>query len=145
MNETVSPFLTGTNVQYAWDSTSLGYLKTCPRLYQYSMIEGWRSNSQSIHLKFGGWYHAALEMYDRLRFTGYDHEEAMIAMVAWVMQDTWVLDRPWYSDHTSKTRENLVRSVIWYCDHFAEDAAETVTLANGQPAVELSFKMNLDW
>jgi hypothetical protein len=31
----VSPFLPGTKIQFAWDSTSLGMLKTCPRLYQY--------------------------------------------------------------------------------------------------------------
>ena len=44
---TTSPFLPATHIQYAWDSTSLGYLKTCPRLYQYIMIEGWQSQIES--------------------------------------------------------------------------------------------------
>src|SRR5215471_2734487 len=146
MNESVSPFLQGTNVQYAWDSTSLGYLKTCPRLYYYTMIEGWRSNSESIHIKFGGWYHSALEEFDRLRFQGYGHDEALEAVVLKTLQDTWSeLEGSWFSGHPAKTRENLIRSIIWYCDHFREDSAETVALANGKPAVELSFKMQLDF
>lgn len=50
---TDSPFLPGTKIQYAWDSTSIGYLKTCPRLYQYTIIEGWQSKGESLHLRFG--------------------------------------------------------------------------------------------
>ena len=45
-----SPFLPGTQIMYAWDSTALGLLKTCPRLYQYTIIEGWGSRDESIHL-----------------------------------------------------------------------------------------------
>ena len=62
---TLSPFLPGTNIQYAWDSTSLGMLKTCPRLYQYTMIDGWSAKDENVHLRFGQEYHSALEEYDR--------------------------------------------------------------------------------
>ena len=51
----------------------------------------------------------------------------------------------WQFDHPYKTRENLIRSVIWYLEEFKEDPAQTVILANGKPAVELSFRMELDW
>jgi hypothetical protein len=54
-------------------------------------------------------------------------------------------DGPWASDHPSKNRETLVRSVIWYLDQFKDDPAATLILANGKPAVELSFRMELDW
>ena len=60
---TTSPFLPGTKIQFAWDSTSLGLIKTCPRLYQYTMIDGWGHRGESIHLKFGIEYHHALEFY----------------------------------------------------------------------------------
>ncbi len=53
--------------------------------------------------------------------------------------------KPWSPDHPSKTRETLIRSIIWYLDHFKDDPAKTVVLANGKPAVELSFKMQLDY
>jgi hypothetical protein len=52
MADTVqSPFLPGTKIQFAIDSTSLGYLKTCPRLYEYIMIEGWSPKDDSVHLQ----------------------------------------------------------------------------------------------
>ena len=47
------PFLPGTYVQWAWDSTCLGLIKTCPRLYQYTMIDGYVAKGESIHLRFG--------------------------------------------------------------------------------------------
>src|SRR5205085_2132611 len=52
---------------------------------------------------------------------------------------------PWKSDHHAKNRETLIRSVIWYLDNFKDDPAATLILANGKPAVELSFRMELDW
>lgn len=50
--------------QIAWDSTSLGLLKECPRKYYYEIILGWRPRATSVHLIFGQAYHAALEHYD---------------------------------------------------------------------------------
>lgn len=164
-----SPFLPGTKIQFAWDSTSLSWLKTCPRLYQYSMIEGWRSRGTGVHLKFGQLYHSGLELYDKLRAlpTGtelgdlrnpVDHNIALYEVVKRIMIDTWdpaetdtvsgaVIKPagPWLSDHPAKNRETLIRSVIWYLDHFKDDPAATLILANGKPAVELSFRMELDW
>jgi len=150
--QALSPFLPGTNIQFAWDSTSLGWLKVCPRLYQYSMIEQWRSRATSVHLEFGLWYHAALEYYDRCRSEGDSHELAVHDTVYKCLLWTWVREegetaggKPWESQHNLKTRETLVRTVIWYLEQFAEDTCETVMLASGKPAVELSFRMELDW
>lgn len=144
--ESLSPFLPGTHIQFAWDSTSLGWLKTCPRLYQYSMIDGWRQHGGSVHLDFGSWYHSALEAYDRIRSAGGEHEDALREVVAWLMRVTWADSKPWDSGHNLKTRETLVRSVIWYLEQFGpNDTCETVQLANGKPAVELSFRLEMDW
>ncbi len=160
--ESLSPFLPGTQIQFAWDSTSLGWLKTCPRLYQYSMIEGWRSCGQSVHLDFGQFYHHALELYDRHRAIGVDHNEALYEAVKYCLEVTWVrgpiteddfsgkpielAGAPMDWGHNLKTRETLCRSVIWYLEEFGEnDAAKTVVLANGKPAVELSFRLEMDW
>ena len=152
MIEHPSPFLPGTKVQYAWDSTSLGWLKTCPRLYQYSMIEQWRSKGNSVHLDFGLWYHHGLESYDRRRAEGASHDDALIDVVWDLLKLTWIEATesasagPWDAGHNLKTRETLIRSVIWYVEEFGpSDAAQTVILANGKPAVELIFKMEMDW
>lgn len=157
MAESLSPFLPGTSIQFAWDSTSLGWLKTCPRLYQYSMIEQWRSRGNSVHLDFGSWYHSALELYDKLRAQGtvskpgpWDHEDSLREVVHECLSWTWIPcdeapGQPWDSGHNLKTRETLVRTVIWYLEQFHEDTCETVILANGKPAVELSFRLEMDW
>lgn len=50
--------------QIAWDSTSLGLFKECPRKYYYQIILGWQPKHQSVHLKFGQLYHSGMEAYD---------------------------------------------------------------------------------
>ena len=134
---TISP-----NLQLAWDSTSLGALKTCPRYYQYNLIEGWRPRVESVHLTFGAAYHAALEAYDHARSRGQGHEAAQREAVRRALLDTWdqARSRPWSSDDPNKNRLTLVRSVVWYLEQFAEDPLTTVQLQNGKPAVELSFR-----
>ena len=82
-----SPFLTDIPMQFAWDSTSLGYLKTCPRLYQYIMIEGWSPRDDNIHLRFGIEYHWAIENFDRLRANATEFEDA-------VLQHRWRIANP---------------------------------------------------
>lgn len=143
-----SPFLPGTKIQYAWDSTSLGWSKTCPRLYQYHMIEGWRAKGGQVHLEFGQLYHSALEYYDRLRAVhGTEHDAALHEVIRDTIVKTWVdaENKPLDWGHNLKTRETLIRSIIWYLDEFKDHPAKTVILANGQPAVELSFRFELDW
>lgn len=52
---------------------------------------------------------------------------------------------PWQSDHNTKTRENLIRTIVWYLDQFGEDdSCQTVVLSSGKPAVEHSFRLEAD-
>ena len=71
-NGSTSPFLPDTFIQFAWDSTCLGLFKSCPRLYQYTMIDGYVGKGESIHLRFGQEYHQALQDYDIARAEGID-------------------------------------------------------------------------
>src|SRR4029077_8119009 len=89
------PFHSGTKVQWAWDSTSLGWLKECPRKYQYHMIEQWRGRGESIHLEYGILYHEALEDYDHHRFDGLDHDMAVKVVVKGLLEKTWRNGKPW--------------------------------------------------
>lgn len=141
-----SPFLANTSIQYAWDSTSLGYLKTCPRLYYYIMIEGWAAKDESVHLRFGIEYHKALEEYDRAKAVGAKHEDAIRQAIRNLLQRTssWVVDENTKAGKY-KNRRSILQLVVDYLDHFRDDAAKTFILDNGRPAVELSFKFDLDW
>lgn len=137
----LSPFIDGTNIQFAWDSSSLELLKRCPRLYYYNMILGYRGKEDNVHLRFGGEAHQAFQEYEILKAGGMDHEEASFHVVKALLQRT----DDWRPDHKYKNRPFLIRTVIWYLEKFKDDPAQTYILANGKPAVELSFNFELDW
>lgn len=144
---TDSPFLPGTNIQFAWSSSSLDLLKTCPRLYELTMIQGWASRDESIHLRFGIEYHTALQDYAISRARGVRHDDAIHDTIRSLHGRVfdWDVDRNTRAGKY-KNRESIVGLVIDYLDHFgAEDPAETFIMANGEPAVELSFRFALDW
>ena len=138
MTEAPSPFLPESPIQYAWDSTSIGAFKKCPRYYFYTIVEGWRSRSESCHLTFGIHYHKALERYDLFLAQGADPVEAEDHVIQLLLEETF----GWESDHKLKNRENLIRSVVWYLEEYRNDVAHTLILANGKPAVELSFRFD---
>jgi len=151
MEKWPSPFVDGTRAQWAWDSTSLGWLKECPRKYQYHMIEGWVGRGESVHLEFGILYHEALEGYERSRFSGLDHDGAMLHTVRRVLERTWRDGKPWRAskdlsveDKASlKCREFLVRTVVWYLDKFRDDPAKTrMSSDSGKPMIELHFQFD---
>lgn len=52
--------------------------------------------------------------------------------------------KPIEFDHPTKTRENLIRTIIWYLDQFEHDTLRTIALANNKPAVEFSFALPVD-
>ena len=132
-----SPFIPGTKMQWAWDATSLGWLKKCPRLYEYSMVRGYQGR-KSFHLYFGIEFHQAMHDYENLRAQGLDYDEATLETVFRLLCRTFT----WDSESPTKNRETLVRSVIWCLAHWENDSAKTVILSNGKPAIELSFKLS---
>lgn len=133
-------------MQLAWDSTSIGLLKECPRKYQLSLYAGWAPRVESVHLRFGIEHHEALAVYDHAKAQGAPHDDALDAALAHVLRSTWdeALGRPWFSDHQQKNRFTLIRTIVWYLEEFRDDPLRTVRLANGKPAVELSFRWTSD-
>jgi hypothetical protein len=150
LNMTDSPF-DSSGVQVAWDSTSLGWFKTCPTLYHYQMVLGYTPRDDRLHLDFGIWLHTAIEHYYlHVLQSNVGHNEAIRLVVREALTSTWIDGKPWTHDiekyANTKNRETLIRTIIWYLDtypHFADDA-KTVILANGKPAVELSFRFPVD-
>lgn len=132
-------------LQLATDSTSLGQYKTCPYLYYLSIICGWKAKSESVHLTFGLLLHKAREHYEHAKAEGLGHDDALDRTLDAVLRLTWVKDlkRPWISGDPNKNRLTLLRSIIWYLDKYGDnDSLQTVILANGKPAVELSFRFD---
>ena len=144
----LSPFVPETDVQFAWDSTSLEKLKRCPRLYFYEMICGYRAKDENIHLRFGIEYHQALHDYELAKVDGKKHDDAMAEALLKLASRIHDFD-PNEEDHgkaaKNKNRETLFRTIIWYLDQYQNDPAETFILENGKPALEISFRFELDW
>jgi hypothetical protein len=139
------------NVQFGWDQTSIKLAEECLKKYEYVMLKGWRSRGSNVHLLFGGVYASCLEHFHKFRAEGVEHDQALINVVREALVSTWVYNEeepdksgPWISDHNTKTRENLVRTIVWYFEHFKDDPCQTIILSNGRPAVEHSCKVNAD-
>ncbi len=163
-------------VQTIWDATSISLANTCLRKYKYKMIDGWSSQSLSVHLRFGQHYATALEHFYKHVALGMSREDAMIEVVWEALTDTWdretcdeckgsgliptgagediecshcagtgkVGGTPWESLDPNKTRETLVRSIIWYLFHFEDDPTEVIHQPDGKPMVEYSFFLQVD-
>ena len=127
--------------QYAWDATSISAYEKCPRYYQLRHIEGWQRPQRNAHLLFGGVYASALEHYAKYIALGQSHDDALREVFTEALIATWIDGAPWQSDHNAKTRETLLRSIVWYLEEFLTDPAPVVLLADGKPAVELSFSV----
>lgn len=132
-------------LQFAWDSTSLKLYEECPYKYKLKMLDNWTPRQgKSVHLFFGQEYANALEHYHKHRTAGLPHDQAQRLIVKEALEHTWIDGKPWHSDHNTKTRETLIRSIVWYTEQFADDPCQTYILADGRPAVELSFTLPLD-
>lgn len=144
---------------------------TCPRKYFYKMMQNWTPREVSPHLLFGGWYATALEHYYKYVTEGKTSDEALEAVVKETLISTWtyrtepsvegdinyphgvniIKDKdgnrqgyPWVSSDGNKTRENLIRTIIWYVEEFKDDEnTPVVILSDGKPAVEYSFRIEL--
>ena len=118
------------------------------------MIEQWRGRGESIHLEYGILYHAALEEYDRKKLEkGMSHDDAVRGVVRELLTKTWREGLPWRGakdlpadDKASlKSRENLVRTVVWYLNKFKDDPAKTLMHpVTGKPMVELHFQFEIE-
>jgi hypothetical protein len=135
-------------LQLAWDSVSLGALKECPRKYELSIVKGWRSRAAAVDLDFGIFLHSARERYYHARAAGAPHDSAQRTSLDWLLSATWneELNRPWMGDQ-NKNRFTLARTFVWYCEQWGAraDPLEQVILANGKPAVEVSFRFELGY
>lgn len=131
-------------IQFAFDQTSIKLAEECLQKYKYRMIDGWRPRGTSVHLFFGGAYASALEHFHKYRAQGMEHDEALIEVVREALIATWIDGAPWVSDHNTKTRENLIRTIVWYFEQFKDDPCQTVILSDGTAAVEHSFRLPVD-
>ena len=74
-NDPNSSFNSG--IQFAWDSTSLGTYKTCPRKYYYEMVMGWNFKVMPPALAYGIAIHLVFQTWHQLLALGMDKDTAL--------------------------------------------------------------------
>jgi hypothetical protein len=102
-------------------------------------------------LEFGGLYAAALERYAHAKASGATHDSATLAMVRWALENSGERDEngewlPWTPEGEAaslKNRYTLIRSLVWNVEDRLGTPFQTLILANGKPATELSFSFPL--
>jgi len=110
-------------------------LKTCPRKYKYTIIDGWTHKIRPPALAFGIHLHKILETWHKLLASGMDKPTALLRCV----RLAGLLGEDIISGDNTRSKETLIRTTVWYLDQFRDDKAVTVRLKNGEPAVEYSF------
>ena len=128
--------------QTGWDPTSLEPAKRCPRLYQLSILEGWRKGEQNDDIIFGHHLHDALEMVDKawLKSDGtveIDHLAQQAPLFA------LNVSMEWKTVNKYKNRYTLSRSIVEYVDSLYEGKAKPFAFSDGTPANEISFRILL--
>lgn len=136
-DEPFSP--TNPNLQTAWDASSLSDFRKCPRYYYYRHIQLWRTKRESDDIIFGTSFHEACEVYDNARARDVPYHAACILAVRSAMEKSF----NWKTENTAKNRFTLIRSLVWYFEQFKTDPFETAKKPDGSPAVELSFRIEL--
>lgn len=139
------------NFQFAIDATSANLFRACPRKYQLALLEGWHEKAQRPPLRWGIAFHTCMEVWHKLlvlsphpliphdlRSNGYKYR-----MMLPVTKLAGLLGETLPPGDNLRTKETLVRSVVWYIDQFFDDPAETVILEDGTAAVEHSFSIPL--
>ena len=124
-------------LQLVWDATSFKQFQFCPRSYQYAVILGRRPVYKSKHLVFGQHFHTALEYFDGAIALGASWQDAR----ALALDVAFKVTMGWLGDDKDKNRFTLIRTVDWYCQHYADNPAKVLLLPSGKPAIEVSFRI----
>ena len=131
-------------IQFVWDSTSLGLLKTCPMKYKLTMIDDLVSKGKSIHLEFGILAHSMRELYYKQRvLENLTHEEALSKTIHAAAKLGEKIPPPSKKSENNKSPYHLLLLLVTYLDLYENDPCETYILPDGKPAVELSFKLDI--
>jgi hypothetical protein len=127
----------GTTLQWCYDSTSLTLLQGCLRKYNFRLLQGYQPRELPPPLSWGRDFHTCKETYHKCIASGLDHETSVLRTAKLAM----LLGERLLSLDTSRTKETLVRSVVWYLEEYRDDPLKTALLPDGSPAVELSFML----
>jgi hypothetical protein len=89
-------------------------------------------------MDFGSAIHKAMEHFHKRKAAGAEHDENLRATIRETVFSPVEVD-------SYRNIGTLSRTIVWYLDQFKDDPAKVIILANGKPAVELSFRFQTDF
>ena len=145
-------------LQIAWDATSLRSFMTCPRKYQYEILQGRKTGNEAM--RFGLVYHAAKEILDaELAKQSYytihntvaafgnlaEIENALIEAIKYVWAETekWGTEDDIPCTDNARTRYTLVRGLVWSLEALGTDILTPFEFPDGTLGIELSWRVPL--
>lgn len=121
------------------DSSKLEDYMTCPRMFFYKYILGWRKEGKNLHLIFGSAWHAAQE---HLLRTGYEDQMGAIAAFEKVYSPEY--PEQYEAENNPKNLSNAIKGVVGYIRKYsADDAGCMVLYTEVAGAVPLTDKLNI--
>ena len=75
----------GNPIQKIWDTSSLSSFSSCPRMYNWTNLQGYKSKMYGMATGFGSAVHEGFEVLDAQKFKGATKDEAVAAAVKHVL------------------------------------------------------------
>lgn len=124
------------------DSTKLRSFATCPRLYFFEYILGWKPDVKNIHLGFGGSWHIAQE---HLLLNNYSPESVQAAHDLFCAAYIEDFGEDSEERHAPKNMANALSALIEYSvKYISEDAGSEVVIMDGVPLTEVAGAVLID-
>ena len=117
--------IVGVDQHHIQDSTKVIAMMTCPRMYFYDYVLGWRPDIPNNHLVFGSAWHKAMEVF----YTkGFDSANVMEAYKEFLAEYRPILGPETDALFHPKTPDNAFLVLAYYARQYSSDQREFKTL-----------------
>ncbi len=125
--------------QRIWDTSSLSTFLACPRLYNYTNLQGYKSQRYASATGFGSAVHEGFEVLDRAKFEGKSKDVAVREALVFVLKEFG--EDLKMSDDSARGLESTLRAIVWRAEEYWEDTFKVATMPNGEAALEQRFEV----
>ena len=129
----------GNPIQKIWDTSSLSSFLSCPRMYNWTNLQGYKSKTYGMATGFGSAVHEGLEVLDIQKFKGATKDEAVVAAIKHVLLEFG--ESLNLSEDKARGLTAALRAVTWRAEEFWEDLFEIATMPDGEPCLEQRFEV----
>ena len=109
----------GNPIQKIWDTSSLSSFASCPRMYNWTNLQGYKSKVYGMATGFGSAVHEGFEVLDMQKFNGATKDEAVAAAINYVLLEFGeALNQ---SEDKARGLTAALRAVTWRGEEYWDD------------------------